>query len=765
MQNVHNKKLESLKKYYKNLIIFSCFLLSFSLQTEVSSAASINPCGSASSGGNCHQIINNALQSAASGSDKVVHLNDGTYWIDGNISVPSGVTLEGSRNAVVKLVNGANWAYTSSFCYDSACASPMFTSTGSNITFKGFTIDGNCKNQGRPRGKEYYKMIAMRGSHNVTFTGMAFVDGCADAINFRNGSGVTYTNNYVDCVGHEAFYGLTSSNIKAYGNTIYTCTNTAFRFDYCTGGNIEVYKNYIESSTKASSTGPGIEMAHYGNDIHIYQNVIKNLRGGAAVWMTSQRSTSDGVEINNNCFIKTGQGSWAYGNGAIIIEQYKGTKIWNNYINDGGTAAVKIGNHYSQISGSFDVTVSNNTVLNTPAVTANTVSNPSRYHFSTSGNCTGNASGSCPASCDAATGGVSPSPDGGGSSSDGGGGDSSTPTPEIDCSDRANCNNATCKDSVICQPTPPIIHALNPAPLAIIAGRSSITRATDSTVIFNGTHSMDFNGTIASYSWDFNAADGVTAEATGATATHVYNAPGKYVAVLTVRDNQGAIGMAMVNVVIKECEGNGDVDGDGFLNVGCGGDDCDDNSSAVGNKGACLNICSGNIVLGGTCQEGTGQCIYDKTVSTCENLGEACKMDACQISTNGNATCVADVSDDLCSGGLIPCGKQVDNPATAEWKENAPCDSCSMVLMGQLTIEFLVQIAAIFATLVIIIGGFLYIFAIGQPSTIEKAKSIIKYTLIGFAVVFIAWSIVNSILATVGYIDPLGGNWYTICEN
>jgi hypothetical protein len=38
-----------------------------------------------------------------------------------------------------------------------------------------------------------------------------------------------------------------------------------------------------------------------------------------------------------------------------------------------------------------------------------------------------------------------------------------------------------------------------------------------------------------------------------------------------------------------------------------------------------------------------------------------------------------------------------------------------------------------------------------------------KYTLIGFIVIFIAWAITDSLLMTLGYIDPIGGNWYTIC--
>jgi hypothetical protein len=778
MQTVF-KKNKKPNHSYRDIIISLCFLAFLFISAKNASALTINI--NPNSSGTSHTIINDALNTAASGD--IIHLNDGTYWLDAPIIMPSNRTLEGSRNAILKLVNGAGWSYDSAHCYDTKCVSPVIKGTPSNITLKGFTLDGNCSHQGYTLGKEYYKLITFKNGSNITITGMAFLDGCADGVNIRGVSRVTYTNNYVKNMGHEALYAVPSSNITISGNTVYTRTNTAFRFDYDRSQNIKIFNNYING---ASSSGPGIELAHGGKNIEIYNNRIVNTQG-AGIWMMGETGSSSGVSIHNNCFENTGQGSWNYGNAAIVYEQFTGSQIYNNYFNDAGTAAVRTARyvntnngHASRIvPGTYTATITNNTILNTTAgiLDASTAPGVNYVGFTNAGNCIGSASGSCPVSCAAATGGVSPSPVGGGISDPG---DPSTPTPppttpatETNCHDGVNedndaekdCHDSDCKDDPICQPAPPYNVKINPAPLAIIAGKSSITRATDSTITLNGTHSIDFNGTIVSYSWDFNAADGVTNEASGATATHVYNTPGTYVATLTVRDNQGAIGMAMVNITIKECEGNGDVDGDGFLNVGCGGDDCDDNSSAVGNKGACLNICSGNIVLGGVCQEGTGQCVYDTTVSTCENLGETCKMDACQISADGNAACVADVSDDLCSGGLVPCGKQVNNPATTGWDESAPCDSCSMILMGQLTIEFLVQIAAIFATLVIIIGGFLYIFAVGQSSTIDKAKSIIKYTLIGFVIIFIAWSIVNSILATVGYIDPLGGNWYTICEN
>jgi len=113
------------------------------------------------------------------------------------------------------------------------------------------------------------------------------------------------------------------------------------------------------------------------------------------------------------------------------------------------------------------------------------------------------------------------------------------------------------------------------------------------------------------------------------------------------------------------------------------------------------------------------------------------------------------------SGGFIPCGKNCNDPDTA-WSEIAPCNFCSLFLMCQLIIEFMVKIAGFAALIAISIGGFMYVFAAGSQSSIEKAKSMIKYTLLGFIIIFIAWAVVDSILATAGYIDPIGGKWYSM---
>lgn len=63
------------------------------------------------------------------------------------------------------------------------------------------------------------------------------------------------------------------------------------------------------------------------------------------------------------------------------------------------------------------------------------------------------------------------------------------------------------------------------------------TGTTGVPVAFDGTGSIDPDGSIVSYSWDFG--DGATG--TGATPTHIYNSPGTYNVTLEVMDDAGAM--------------------------------------------------------------------------------------------------------------------------------------------------------------------------------------------------------------------------------
>jgi uncharacterized protein (TIGR03382 family) len=69
-------------------------------------------------------------------------------------------------------------------------------------------------------------------------------------------------------------------------------------------------------------------------------------------------------------------------------------------------------------------------------------------------------------------------------------------------------------------------------------------------VTFNGSGSKDPDGSIVSYRWDFNRADGVIEEAQGMIVTHVYPAAGTYEATLVVTDNHGLEDADTVTVTV-----------------------------------------------------------------------------------------------------------------------------------------------------------------------------------------------------------------------
>jgi PKD repeat protein len=84
------------------------------------------------------------------------------------------------------------------------------------------------------------------------------------------------------------------------------------------------------------------------------------------------------------------------------------------------------------------------------------------------------------------------------------------------------------------------------SPLAAISTTSTSGTA-PLTVNFSGVTSIDPDGTIVSYSWDF----GTGASASGSTASYTYATPGTYTATLTVIDNDGLAGTASVTVTVN----------------------------------------------------------------------------------------------------------------------------------------------------------------------------------------------------------------------
>ncbi|MGD9778752.1 disaggregatase related repeat-containing protein, partial [Methanomethylovorans sp.] len=81
------------------------------------------------------------------------------------------------------------------------------------------------------------------------------------------------------------------------------------------------------------------------------------------------------------------------------------------------------------------------------------------------------------------------------------------------------------------------------------------TATAGSSVSFDGSASTDDKG-IASYSWDFDASNGITAEATTKTVTKTYTAAGTYTVTLTVTDTSGQKSTDTVDVVVSTAVSN-----------------------------------------------------------------------------------------------------------------------------------------------------------------------------------------------------------------
>jgi len=123
-------------------------------------------------------------------------------------------------------------------------------------------------------------------------------------------------------------------------------------------------------------------------------------------------------------------------------------------------------------------------------------------------------------------------------------------------------------------------------------------------------------------------------------------------------------------------------------------------------------------------------------------------------------------------GGLVPCGRQTDDPKTLNVCECYPCELCHLFILFKRVVDFLtINIIVPLAILMIVIGGIMFLTAAGDPGRISGGKKILTAAVIGFAIFFLAWMIVNTIvfftsegrLPLPGEIGKIFGKpWYEI---
>ena len=103
------------------------------------------------------------------------------------------------------------------------------------------------------------------------------------------------------------------------------------------------------------------------------------------------------------------------------------------------------------------------------------------------------------------------------------------------------------------------------------------------------------------------------------------------------------------------------------------------------------------------------------------------------------------VSAYTCPSGTPGAGKDVNSLAECSISES---EDTFIPTLWQI-IRVVLQVLGIVAVLVIILGGFYYMTAQGDPGKITKAKNTILYGVIGLVVALLAFAIVNFVLENV----------------
>ncbi|WP_048065037.1 disaggregatase related repeat-containing protein [Methanosarcina acetivorans] len=291
-------------------------------------------------GKNDHIEINEALSFVNKNSDfTTVHLNgSNTYWINDTLYIGSNTILEGDSDAVIKLIDYANWNIE----YKGFIEAKQ--DLEKNITIRGFEIDGNCKNQYEKIGNSFYNMINLKKSYNVTVHDMYLHDGLGDGIKvFHDYSreyetvptNINVYNNTIFEIGHDAVWLKHSSNASIYNNNITIKADAAIRLTETM--HIKIYNNTITSNYKGYA---GIELDkkmtdRLMDDIEIYNNLIYHTHAWA-IWLVGygkyDKDKAKGVWIHHNVIYDTGTSSTLHEAGGIVVQGFNNTIIENNVI-------------------------------------------------------------------------------------------------------------------------------------------------------------------------------------------------------------------------------------------------------------------------------------------------------------------------------------------------------------------------------------------------------------------------------------------------
>ncbi len=112
--------------------------------------------------------------------------------------------------------------------------------------------------------------------------------------------------------------------------------------------------------------------------------------------------------------------------------------------------------------------------------------------------------------------------------------------------------------------------------------------------------------------------------------------------------------------------------------------------------------------------------------------------------------------------GLVPCGRNSDNPNTP-WNERDSCQFKHLFILFKNIIDFLLwRVTLIILLLLVIATAIIFYFSIGAPALIIDIRGVWRAAGKGYAIIFMSWIIINLVLNILGYQIGIFGQWWQI---
>lgn len=140
----------------------------------------------------------------------------------------------------------------------------------------------------------------------------------------------------------------------------------------------------------------------------------------------------------------------------------------------------------------------------------------------------------------------------------------------------------------------------------------------------------------------------------------------------------------------------------------------------------------------------------------------ACSDQSCANSSEWSLWKFNLVQGVISAGGLVPCGRSYDDPAT-DYNEREQCGIKHIFFLLKNILDFILwRLGLIILVILVLINGVTIYFSLGGAEAMIKVKALLRSAITGYALILLGWCIINIILAIVGYQGDLFGPWFKI---